>query len=107
MRKIFAILLAGFTAAAAVDAAAAQVRIQAPNVMVPKAPSQPRIQPVVPKVVVIPPSVVLQNVMKMNPGAQALGVKLRNQTYVVRLKQGGTIKQLGVDSVTGAVTPLP
>jgi hypothetical protein len=112
MRKIIAILLAVFTVAAASEAAVAQVRIQvpAPNVMVPKIqkpPNQPRVQPVVPKVVVIPPSVALQNVMKMNPGSQALGVKLRNQTYIVRLKQGGTIKQLGVNSVTGAVTPLP
>lgn len=112
MRKIITVLLAVFTVTAAADAAAAQVRVQAPTpyVMVPRAqkvPRQPRINPVLPKKVVIPPSIALKNAMKMNPGSQALGVKLKNQTYIVRLKQGGKITQLGVSSVTGAVTPLP
>lgn len=114
MRKIIIILLAVFTAVTAAGTAGAQVRIQAPvvnpTVMVPrvqKVPRQPKIQPIIPKKVVIPPSIALKNAMKMNPGAQALGVKLRNQTYVVRLKQGGKITQLGVNSVTGAISPLP
>lgn len=114
MRKIITILLAVFAATAAANAAGAQVRIQAPAmnpyVMVPKVqkvPRQPRIQPVIPKKVVIPPSIALKNAMKMNPGSQALGVKLKNQTYIVRLKQGNKVTQLGVNSVTGAVTRLP
>ncbi len=112
MRKIIIILLAVFTAAAAAGTAGAQVRVQAPTpyVMVPKVqkvPRQPKIQPVIPKKVVIPPSIALKNAMKINPGAKPLGVKLKNQTYIVRLKQGGKITQLGVNSVTGAISPLP
>ena len=40
-----------------------------------------------------------------NPGAKPLGVKLRGGIYVVRLKQDGTIIQVGVDPATGDVFP--
>ena len=112
MRNLISVLLVVLTALTGAAAAGAQVRIQPPAakpyVMVPrvqKAPKAPRIV-VVPKPI-IPPTVAVQNAMRINPGSQALGVKLKNQTYIVRLKQGSRVTQMGVNSVTGAVTPLP
>jgi hypothetical protein len=114
MRKLVSILLVAAMAIAGTSAAGAQVRIQAPvgkpYVMVPraqKAPRVPRVTPVVPKLVIIKPSQALSAAMRAVPNAKPLGVRLKNQTYIVRLKQGGTITQLGVNSVTGAVTRLP
>ena len=91
----------------------AQVRIQ-PNVsqngMVPRLKIRPRVQkvrPVNPKLILIPPSVALKSAMVTVPNAKPLGVKLKGPLYIVKLKQGGTITQLGVHSVTGAVIRLP
>jgi hypothetical protein len=44
--------------------------------------------------------------MQAMPGAKALGVKLANGIYVVRLLQDGTITLVGVDPATGEVFPL-
>ncbi|WP_373503885.1 hypothetical protein [Aestuariivirga sp.] len=112
MRKFLTIAVVALTAALGAGLADAQVRVKPmnPNVMVPKAQKAPRVQqvkPVKPNVVLLPPSAALKRAMGTVPNAKPLGVKLRGQTYVVRLKQGGTIKQLSVNSVTGAVTPLP
>ena len=38
------------------------------------------------------------------PGAEPLGVKLKGDHYVVRLKQGGTVIQVLVDATTGQVS---
>ncbi|MFN4141518.1 PepSY domain-containing protein [Aestuariivirga sp.] len=54
----------------------------------------------------LPPSAAVKQAMRAVPGAKPLGVKLRGNVYVVRLKQDGTITQIGVDAVTGAVMPL-
>lgn len=54
----------------------------------------------------LPPSAAVKLAMAAMPGAEALGVKLRGDTYIVRLKQGGSIVQVGVNAVTGDVTPL-
>ena len=110
MKKFIAILVA-LTAVLGSGLSEAQVRIKPmmnPNVMVPRALKTPRVQPAIPpKFLLLPPSIALKRAMAMNPGAKPLGVKLRGQTYIVRLKQGGTITQLGVNPVTGAASPLP
>ena len=122
MRKFRAIAAIVLAAALGAGAAEAQVRINPiinPQIiLIPRVPRLPRVQPQVPHIqqpnvpnvpnlVVIPPSNAIQRALGTAPGAKLLGVKMRNQIYVGRLKQGGTITQLGVDSVTGAVTPLP
>lgn len=108
MRKLLTIAVVALMASLGAGLADAQVRVKPgvnPNVMV--APRAQRVKPVVPKNVIIPPSAALRRAMSAAPGAKPLGVKLRNQTYIVRLKSGNTIKQLSVNSVTGAVSPLP
>ena len=54
----------------------------------------------------MPPSAAVKRAMQAEPGAKPLGVKLRNGIYIVRLKQDGTIVQVGVDPVTGDVFPV-
>ena len=54
----------------------------------------------------LPPSAAVKRAMEANPGAKPLGVKFRGGIYVVRLKQDGTIIQVGVDPATGEVFPL-
>lgn len=107
MRKFITILVVALTTAFGAVGAEAQVRIKPvinPNIMVPKAP---RVKPVQPKILIMPPSVAIKQALKVNPGAKALSVKPAGQSYIVKLKQGATIKQLSVNSVTGAVSPLP
>jgi hypothetical protein len=111
MRKLLAIAVIALTAAFGAGVSEAQVRVKPivkPNVMVmPKTPKAARVKPVAPKVKVIPPSVAVRQALGLAPGAKPLGVKLRNETYIVRLKSGNTIKQVGVNSVTGAVSAIP
>ncbi|MEI7598956.1 MAG: PepSY domain-containing protein [Aestuariivirga sp.] len=52
----------------------------------------------------VPPSDAVQLALQAVPGAEALGVKLKGDHYVVRLKQGGTVIQVLVDATTGAVS---
>jgi hypothetical protein len=54
----------------------------------------------------LPPSAAVKRAVAANPGAKPLGVKLRGGIYVVRLKQDGTIIQVGVDPATGDVFPI-
>ena len=54
----------------------------------------------------LPPSAAVKLAMQANPGAKPLGVKLRGGIYVVKLKQDGTIIQVGVDPQSGDVFPL-
>ena len=54
----------------------------------------------------MPPSAAVKLAMEAVPGAKALGVKLKGGIYVVRLKQDGSITQVGVDPATGEVFPL-
>jgi hypothetical protein len=111
MRKFFTIAAMALAVMCGAGTAEAQVRFKPvldPQVMVPRTLKAPRLQrPVKPNMILLPPSAALARALAANPGAKPLGVKLRGQTYVVRLKQGGTITQLGVNPMTGAVTPLP
>jgi hypothetical protein len=111
MRKFLTVAVIALTAALGSGAADAQVRIRAvinPGVMMQKGPRvHPRINPVRPKLLILPPSAAIGRAVNMMPGSKAIGVKLRGQTYVVRLKSGGTIARVGVDSVTGAASLLP
>lgn len=52
------------------------------------------------------PSAAVQMALSAMPGAEPLGVKLKGDTYIVRLKQGGSVVLVAVDAATGAVTPL-
>ncbi len=54
----------------------------------------------------LPPSAAVKLAVAANPGAKPLGVKRRGGIYVVRLKQDGTIIQVGVDPATGDVFPF-
>lgn len=54
----------------------------------------------------IPPSTAVKLAMRAMPGAKPLGVSLRGGIYVVRLKQDGSIIQVGVDPASGEVFPL-
>lgn len=52
----------------------------------------------------VPPSDAVKLALEAVPGAEALGVKLKGDHYVVRLKQAGTVIQVLVDATTGAVS---
>lgn len=106
MRKFFITAIIALITALAVTGADAQVRMRPvlkPGVMM----KVPRVNPVKPKIVVIPPSGAIGRALRIMPGSKAIGVRLKGQTYIVRLKSGGTIAQIGVNSVTGATSPLP
>ena len=52
----------------------------------------------------VPPSDAVKLALQAAPGAEPLGVKLKGDHYVVRLKQGGTVIQVLVDANTGQVS---
>ena len=52
----------------------------------------------------VPPSDAVKLAMQAVPGAEPLGVKLKGDHYVVRLKQGNTVIQVLVDAATGQVS---
>jgi uncharacterized membrane protein YkoI len=52
----------------------------------------------------IPPSMALNRAMNMVPQSQALGVKLQGSHYIIKLKQGNSVKQVHVDAATGDVS---
>ncbi|WP_374333072.1 PepSY domain-containing protein [Aestuariivirga sp.] len=52
----------------------------------------------------VPPSQAVKLALQAVPGAEPLGVKLKGDHYVVRLKQGGTVILVQVDATTGAVS---
>ena len=107
MRKFITIAIIALTAALGTGAADAQVRIKAfgnPAIMKPKIP---RVRPVKPKMLLMPPSQALRGAMKLVPNAKALKVARNGQNYIVSLKSGGTIKRVTVNSATGAATVLP
>lgn len=52
----------------------------------------------------VPPSDAVKLALQAVPGAEPLGVKLKGDHYVVRLKQDGTVIQVLVDAATGQVS---
>ncbi|MCX7348977.1 MAG: PepSY domain-containing protein [Alphaproteobacteria bacterium] len=52
----------------------------------------------------VPPSDAVKLALQAVPGSEPLGVKLKGDHYVVRLKQGGSVIQVLVDAATGAVS---
>lgn len=52
----------------------------------------------------VAPSQAVKLALQAVPGAEPLGVKLKGGTYVVRLKQDGTVIQVLVDASTGQVS---
>ena len=52
----------------------------------------------------VPPSDAVKLALQAVPGAEPLGVKLKGDHYVVRLKQDGTVIQVLVDATTGQVS---
>lgn len=111
MRKLLAIVAVVLSAAlGVVGTSDAQVRVKpyaGDRVKIPRGQQfKQRVQPVKPRLNILPPSAAVMRALRAVPQAKPLGVKLRNQTYIVRLKSGGTITQVGVDSVTGAVISI-
>ena len=118
MQKFLAIALVVLTAVAGIGAASAQVRVQGYQTQGPaqrllprgqgQAPRlQPRVKQVRPNLILIPPSAAVRSALGAVPNAKPLGVRTRGPLYIVKLKQGGTIVQVGVNRTTGAVTRLP
>ena len=112
MRKFLGIALVALLATFGAGEVSAQVRVKpnAPIVLTPRLKAVPRVQkvrPVNPKLAIIPPSVALKRAVGTIPNPKALGVNLKGPVYIVKLKQGGTISQVGVHSVTGAVIRIP
>ena len=99
MNKYIAIAILALTAVFAADAAMAQARLQVN-------PGAPKVRQA-PKVLILPPSAALKRAMGQVPGSQALSVRPRGGAYIVKLKKGGNIIQLNVNSATGAITRLP
>ena len=94
MRKgifIAALMLATMAGA---GSAFAQVRV---------VPMAPKLKP--PVILMIPPSAALTAAMRGAPGAKAIGVKLRGNVYIVKLKQGNTIVQKRIVAGNGTVLP--
>jgi len=52
----------------------------------------------------VAPSQAVKLALQAVPGAEPLGVKLKGDTYVVKLKQDGTVIQVLVDAATGQVS---
>ena len=52
------------------------------------------------------PSAAVQIALSAMPGAEPLGVKRKGGTYIVRLKQGGSVVLVAVDAKTGDVSPM-
>lgn len=52
----------------------------------------------------VAPSQAVKLALQAVPGAEPLGVKLKGGTYVVKLKQDGTVIQVLVDAATGQVS---
>lgn len=52
----------------------------------------------------VPPSEAVKLALDAVPGAEALGVRLKGDHYVVKLKQGGAVIVVQVDAATGAVS---
>jgi uncharacterized membrane protein YkoI len=52
----------------------------------------------------VQPSDAVKLALQAVPGAEPLGVKLKGDHYVVRLKQDGTVIQVLVDATTGQVS---
>jgi hypothetical protein len=106
MKKLLTIALMALTIALAAGEAAAQVRIR-PVIVIGAGRVLPapraRIRPAVPKGIIIAPSVAMRTAMLAVPNSKPIAVRLRGRVYIVKLKQGGTIRQVAVHAVTGAV----
>lgn len=99
MRKVIFIAALMLAAIMGGDLALAQGRVinMAPK-MAPKMAKPPII-------LMIPPSAALSAAARSVPGAKAIGVKLRGNVYIVKLKQGNTILQKRIVAGNGAVLP--
>jgi hypothetical protein len=99
MKRFVAIALVALTAAFAAGSADAQVRL--------KVPTAPTINRITPKIVIIPPSVAVKNVIRLVPGAKPLSVRPKGNMIIVKVKKGGNIIQFNVNAATGAISQLP
>ena len=106
MRKYLTIAVIALTAAFGAVSADAQVRMR--PVMNPGvAMKGPRVNPVRPKLLILPPSAALKRAMRLVPNSKPLKVVQSGQNYVVSLKSGGTITRVTVNAATGAITSGP
>ena len=95
MRKLLIIAALGLATVMGADPVLAQAKLmnRVPQVNKP------------PVILLIPPSAALSAAQRMVPGAKAIGVKLRGNVYIVKLKQGNTILQKRIVAGNGAVLP--
>ncbi len=112
MRKFLAIAVIALTAAFGAGTADAQVRIKImtnPGIgaIKQRGPRIPRVNPVRPKILLIPPSRAVKLAQRAFPNTKPLKVTPSGKNYIVSLKSGGTIRRVMVDAVTGAVTSGP
>lgn len=100
MRRV--LLALAIAAAAVFGAADASAQVKLRVIVNPKILNGPVIK--APIIRVIPPSLALNRALMLAPNAQALGVKLKGGLYIVKLKQGNTVRQIHVDAATGDVS---
>lgn len=101
MRKFFVIVAFALMAGLSVGDATAQVRFTLARV---QQVQQRRVPPIL-SPLVIPPSAAVTAAIRANPGAKPLGINTRGNVYIIKLKQGNTIRQVRVNGITGAVGP--
>ena len=106
MQKFLAIALVVLLVALDMGTASAQVRVQGYQNPGAIQRIKPRLKQIQPRVIIIPPSRAVQIAAGALGNAKPLGVTLKGRRYIVKLKQGGTIVQMGVNARTGAVTRL-
>ncbi|MFT3989739.1 hypothetical protein [Aestuariivirga sp.] len=103
-----AVAIAATAAVLAAGPALAQVKIMVPTVRVAptvKVAPVPTVRVAPPTVRIIPPSMALRNIKQIMPQVQILNVAPRGAGYVVKVKDGATVRQIRVDGATGAVSP--
>lgn len=98
MRRVFATAAVFAFVGLGIGNAASQVDVEL---------LQPQVRMVqkTPGPLVIAPSDAIRAALRANPGAQAINVKPRGNMYIVKLKQGNTIRQVRVNGTTGVVLP--
>ena len=104
MRKFFLIAAVMLTAGSGVADAVAQVRLPPARAQQYQPPRIRRV-PSVQIPLLIPPSAALSAAMRAAPGAKPLGVTQRGPLYIVKLKQGNTVRRVRVNGATGMVAP--
>lgn len=60
---------------------------------------QPRVNPDVPPVFILPPSAAARQALQDNPGAKLLGIRRSNNNYVITLRQQGAVRRIVIPAM--------